>query len=232
VKKKLGPATNGRYLVIIIILFAGSVSAFAQDRPSVFQSWNEVQLIVPLVRGEDTGKTVNKVTAIFNGIGRFGRGQLVDARLGAELNFRLNKYVTLVGSALYRGDEVVEGRRHGETRLAAGATFSALLKKFSIRDRNLIEHRVRVDRNDITLYRNRLQISHPVTHNGKTLFSPFLSEEIFYDTSIDRINNNELFLGVTRQLSKSTALDIAYIRNDTAPANVNGLSLALKITLR
>ena len=199
----------------------------------MFQSWNEVQFIVPLVRTEDAkGKTVNKVTAIFNGIGRFGRGQLVDGRAGAELNFRVNRYLTLVGSALYRGDEVVENVRHGETRLAAGATLTLLLSRFSIRDRNLIEHRVRVDRNDINVWRHRLQISHPVTHNGKTLFSPFLSEELFYDTHAHRVNNNELFLGVTRQLSKRTALDIAYIRNDTAPANVNGLSLALKITLR
>jgi hypothetical protein len=222
-----------RYLAVLLLLIGASVPALSQDRPSVFQSWNEVQFIVPLVRSEDAnGKTVNRVTAIFNGIGRFGRGQLVDGRIGVELNFRVNKYVTLVGSALYRGDEVVRNVRHGETRLAAGATLSLLLRKFSIRDRNLIEHRVRIDRGDINVWRHRLQISHPVTQNGKTLFSPFLSEELFYDAHARRFNNNELFLGITRQLTKRSALDIAYIRNDTAPANVNGISLALKITLR
>ncbi len=223
---------SSRCLVILLAVLAGSVSAFSQDRPSVFQSWNEVQLIVPVVRSEEAGKTVNKLTAVFNGIARIGRGELVDGRMGAELDFRVNKYVTLVGSALYRGDEAVENVKHCETRLAAGATFSVMIEKFSIRDRNLFEHRVRNSRNDINVYRNRLQISHPVTHNGKTIFSPFLSEEIFYDMSVHRINNNELFLGITRQLTKRTALDVAYIRNDTAPANVNGLSLALKITLR
>src|SRR6476619_2776166 len=101
-----------RYLAVLLLLIAGSMPAFSQDRPSVFQSWNEVQFIVPLVRTEDAkGKTVNKVTAIFNGIGRFGRGELVDGRAGAELNFRVNRYLTLVGSALYRGDEVVENVR-------------------------------------------------------------------------------------------------------------------------
>ena len=39
-------------------------------------------------------------------------------------------------------------------------------------------------------------------------------------------------LGITRRLSSRTELDIAYIRNDTAPANVNGLSLNLKVMLR
>jgi len=214
------------------MLMSANVLAFSQDRPSVFQSWNEVQLIVPLVRTEiASGEKLNKVTAVFSGIGRFGRGQLVDGRIGAELDFRVNKYLTLVTGALYRGDEVVENVKHGETRLAAGATVSLKLGKFSIRDRNLIEHRVRNDRNDITVWRHRLQISYPITHNGKTLFSPFLSEELFYDTSARRFNNNELFLGITRQLTRQTALDIAYIRNDTAPANVNGVSLTLKITL-
>ena len=87
-------------------------------------------------------------------------------------------------------------------------------------------------RNDISVYRTRLQISVPVKHNGKILFSPFLSEEAFYDFHADRFNNNELFLGITRRLNPRTELDVAYIRNDTAPANVNGLSLNLKITLR
>src|SRR5688572_4833715 len=110
--------TVGRCFVIFVMLISAKVLAFSQDRPSVFQSWNELQLIVPLVRTEDAGgKKLNKVTAVFNGIGRFGRGQLVDGRIGAELDFRVNKYLTLVTSALYRGDEVVENVRHGETRL-------------------------------------------------------------------------------------------------------------------
>ena len=75
-------------------------------------------------------------------------------------------------------------------------------------------------------------MSFPLKHDGKVVFSPFLSEEAFYDFHANRVNNNELFLGITRRLSSRTDLDIAYIRNDTAPANVNGLSLNLKITLR
>ena len=205
---------------------------FAQDRPSLFQSWNEVQLIVPFIRDEDAGKSVDKVTAIFNGIARFGRGEWVDGRVGAEMNFRANKYLNIIASALERRDEQFDNQPHSEIRLAVGATLSAMLKQFSIRDRNLYERRVRASRNDINVWRHRLQISHPLKHEGKTLFSPFLSEELFYDASVNRFNNNELFLGITRSLTSRMALDIAYIRNDTAPANVNGLSLNLKITLR
>ena len=191
-------------------------------------------MIVPLSRSTTReGKSVDKITAIFNGIGRFGRkDDVTDARAGAELNFRANKHLTFVTSALARGDEVVENHRHYETRLAVGATLSAIWNHVTFRDRNLYEYRVRSGRNNISVYRNRFQAIFPLKHNGKTLFSPFLSEEAFYDFHASRFNNNELFLGISRRLSSRTDLDIAYIRNDTNPANVNGISLNLKIKLR
>ncbi|PYJ08711.1 MAG: hypothetical protein DMF06_12090 [Verrucomicrobia bacterium] len=224
-----------RHLVTLCpVLLVAALTGASQDRPSVFQSWNQVQLIVPVTRSTDAeGKSVNKVTAIIDGIARLGRDvDLTDGRLGIEFDFRANKHVTFITSALYRADEIVENARHYEARLAVGATFSPAWKRVSLRDRNLYEYRVRRGRNDISVYRTRLQISVPVKHNGKILFSPFLSEEAFYDFHADRFNNNELFLGITRRLNPRTELDVAYIRNDTAPANVNGLSLNLKITLR
>ena len=227
--------TTLRYFFALFgILLAGAINGSSQGRPSVFQSWNQVQLIVPVARSQNAeGKSVNDVTAIIDGIARFGRdADLTDGRLGIEFDFRANKYLTFVTSALYRGDEVVENVHHYETRLAVGPTFSANWKQVLFRDRNLYEYRVRSGRNDIGVYRNRLQISVPVTHDGKILFSPFLSEEAFFDFGAKKWNNNELFLGVTRRLNPRTELDVAYIRNDTAPANVNGLSLALRITLR
>ena len=126
---------------------------------------------------------MNKITAIYSTIGRFGRDDVTDARAGIELNFRANKYLTFVTGVLYRGDEVVENVKQYETRLDIGATFSAAWKQVSFRDRNLYEYRVRSGRNDISVYRHRLQVSVPVSHNGKVLFSPFLSEEVFYDIS-------------------------------------------------
>ena len=216
------------------VLLGVAVTGFSQDRPSVFQSWNEVQLIVPVVRSTDgEGNSVDKVTAIFAGIARFGRrDDVTDARAGVEFNIRANKYLTFVTGALYRGDEVVENTRRYETRLDVGATFSARWKQISFRDRNLYEYRVRSGRNDISVYRHRLQVSYPVKRNGEILFSPFLSEEVFCDLSANSYNSNELFLGITRRLSSRSELDIAYIRNHTSPANVNGLSLNLKIRLR
>lgn len=215
---------------MLVATLAGS----AQDRPTEFQSWNQVQLIYPLVRSTDSeGKTVNKVTGIFDTIARFdGDTGINDARAGFELQFRANHFLTFVTSALYRGDEVTKHQRRYETRLAAGATFSGVWKEVIFRNRNLYEYRLRSARNDISVYRNRTQVTFPLKHNDKTLFSPFVSEEFFYDMSANSVNNNELYIGITRRFNPRTELDIAYIRNDTNPVNANGLSLALRITLR
>ena len=226
-----------RLVAILPIIFLCSIAAFSQAAPlpSQFQSWNEVQLIVPLVRSKDAkGKSIDKVTAIFNGVLRIGRSNLdfLDKRAGATIDFRLNRYLSLFAATLYRKDEIVVNARRYETRLDVGATFSKTWRNFSFRDRNLFEHRFRNGRNDLNLYRQRIQVSHPVKFNEKELFSPFISEEGYYDLQSKTWIQNEFFAGITRRINRNTSIDIAYIRNDSRPVNVNGISLNLKIRLR
>ena len=225
-----------RLFFIILLALGFSRVAFSQSAPSgsVFQSWNEVQIIVPLVQARDAkGKTVNWVTATFNGILRTSRtSHFEDRRTGVALDFRVNKHLSLVSGVLYRKDETVKFVPHYETRLDLGATLSTVWNKFSIKDRNLYEHRFRNGRVNTDFYRQRIQISHPVTHEGKTIFSPFISEEGYYEIGAARWVQNEFYAGISRALTKATVLDIAYLRNDVKPYNVNGLSLTLKITVR
>ncbi|MDQ6787425.1 MAG: DUF2490 domain-containing protein [Acidobacteriota bacterium] len=226
-----------RLLIILAVIFLCAPAAFAQTAPlpSRFQSWNEVQLILPLVRDKDAkGKNIDKVTATFSGILRIGRSNLdfLDNRISTTLDFRVNKYVSLLTAVLYRKDELVKNTRRYETRLDFGATISDTIHKFSFRDRNEFEHRFRNGRIDTNLYRQRIQVSHPVKFNKKELFSPFISEEGYYDLQAKTWIQNEVFAGITRRLNPRTSLDIAYIRNDSRPTNVNGISLNLKIKLR
>ncbi len=226
-----------RLVITFPIVFLFSIAVFSQSAPlpSQFQSWNEIQLIVPLVRSKDAkGKSIDKVTATFNGILRIGRSNLdfLDNRMGATVDFRVNRYLSLFTAALYRKDELVENVRRYETRFDVGATFSKTWRNFSFRDRNMFEHRFRSGRIDLNLYRQRIQASHPVKFNEKELFSPFISEEGYYDLQSKTWIQNEFFAGITRRINQKTSIDIAYIRNDSRPANVNGISLNLKIKLR
>lgn len=225
-------------LTLLLATFLSCITAaFSQSAPlpSQFQSWNEVQLIVPIAHAKDAkGKKIDKVTATLSGILRIGRSNLdfLDNRLSTTVDFRVNRYLSLLTSVMYRKDEITVNQRRFETRLDAGATLSKTWSKFSFRDRNLFEHRFRNGRADLNLYRQRIQISRPVTFNKKELFAPFISEEGYYDLQLKSWVQNEFYAGITRRLNKKTSIDIAYVRNDTRPINVNGISLSLRIKLR
>ncbi len=226
-----------RLVFILPIVFLFSVAVFSQSAPlpSQFQSWNEVQLIVPLVRSKDAkGKSIDKVTATFNGILRVGRSNLdfLDNRMGATIDFRVNRYLSLFTATLYRKDELAVNARRYETRFNVGAAFSKTWRDFSFRDRNMFEHRFRNGRNDLNLYRQRIQVSRPVKYKEKELFAPFVSEEGYYDLDSKTWIQNEFYAGITRRLNQKTSIDIAYLRSDSRPVNVNGISLNLKIRLR
>ena len=226
------------YFLAFFLLGVGCTTAAISQTPqsgSVFQSWNEVQLIIPVVRFKDAkGKTVNRVTATLNGILRIGRKDvdLVDRRTGVTFDFRINKYLSLITGVLYRKDELVKNSPKIETRLDLGAVLSKTWNNFSFRDRNVFERRFRNGRADTSLYRQRIHVSHPISHKGNVIFSPFISEEGYYDIGARSWVQNEFYAGVSRSISRMTSIDIAYLRNDSKPVNVNGLSLNFKITLR
>ncbi len=225
------------FFVLFLIVFFNASGAFSQTAPlpSEFQSWNEVQLILPLVRAKEAkNKSVDKVTATFNGIARIGRKNpdFLDNRSGATLDFRVNKYLSLLTATLYRKDELVKSVRRYETRLDFGAIVSKTFHDFSFRDRNMFEHRFRNSRADTNLYRQRIQASYPIKRKNKLIFSPFISEEGYFDLGAKTWIQNEFYAGITRVLNPKTSIDIAYIRTDSKPVNVNGLSLNLKIRLK
>jgi hypothetical protein len=223
-------------LIVPFLIFLFSQTIFSQTSlPSKFQSWNELQLIVPLKRKEDSsGKKVDLVTATFTGILRIGRKNwdFIDNRYGVTLDFRVNKYFSLMTAALYRKDELVVNRRNYETRLDLGFVVSKTWKNFSFKDRNMYEHRFRNSRSDTNLYRNRITVSYPIKHREKEIFAPFISNEGYLDLKTKKWTQNEFFAGITRKITPKISLDLAYIRNDASPTNVNGFSTSLKIKLR
>ncbi len=217
-----------RLLLIFSSIFLFSNIVYSQTAPlnSEFQSWNEVQLILPLVRAKDAkGKSFDKVTATFNGVLRIGRKNLdfLDNRAGATIDFRVNKFVSLLTGVLYRKDEIVKNRRRFETRLDFGVVFSKSWRGFSFRDRNMFEHRFRNSRNDTNLYRQRIQVSHPLKFDGKEIFSPFISEEGYRDLHLNKWIQNEFFAGATRKINRKTSIDLAYVRVDAQPVNATDL---------
>lgn len=221
---------------ISIILSCFCVVSAQNSAPKlVFQSWNEIQLIVPLSRGKDAkGKSFDRVTATFSGIARIGRKDFdfLDDRAGLTFDFRVSRHISLFAGGLYRRDENVRNVIRYEKRLTAGATFSTVCHKFTFKDRNQFEHRFRNSRADVNLYRQRIRISRSLKFREKEIFSPFISEEGFYNITDGLWVQNEFYAGITRKLSPRTALDIAYLNSSTKSVHTNGINLVLKIKLR
>ncbi|MBX7055663.1 MAG: DUF2490 domain-containing protein, partial [Pyrinomonadaceae bacterium] len=165
---------------------------------------------------------------------RIGRNPVkpLDSRIAAVLDYRVNKYLSLMGAVLYRRDELTPRVDRYETRLDLGFVLTKTWGNFTFRDRNVIEHRFRNSRKDINVYRNRGQISYSIKRKGKELFAPFVANEGYYDITNKVWSQNEFHAGISRRLSKRTVLDVAYTRNDSRPFNANALNLTLKIKLR
>ena len=66
----------------------------------------------------------------------------------------------------------------------------------------------------------------------KTKF--YATEEVFYDSSLDKFSRNRFTLGITRTLSKKLSLDLYYMRqNDgfSRPGDIHVIGTSWKIKL-
>jgi hypothetical protein len=124
--------------LVAILPFASPASVRTQTRvpKADTQSWNDVQLTVPLNQ---------KVDFLLQGTVRIG-GNLttaVDERWGFGFNYKAWKYVTLNELYFHREAKPPNGRQEREDRLSLGATVRFPLGKFTLSNRNWFERRWR-----------------------------------------------------------------------------------------
>jgi Protein of unknown function (DUF2490) len=211
---------------LIILCFAVSLAkAQTTVDEEDFQSWNDVQLTLPLNKQFDF---------IVTGTLRFGNNveRLVDRRIGAAVNFKVTSWLSL--QPIYTNIVTTprNARRRNENRLSFAATYRFPFKKFTLTDRNMFERRFRSPRNS-TRYRNRLQLEVPLKNFYDTRF--FVSDEIFYDWSLEKWSRNRFSVGLGKAINKRLTLDVYYMRqNDgtTVPGDLNVIGTTWRIRLR
>ncbi|MGI8469225.1 MAG: DUF2490 domain-containing protein [Pyrinomonadaceae bacterium] len=217
---------------LFLILFVFSTETFAQK--SDYQSWNDLQLILPLKTVKDSkNKKVDKIVLNLDGVLRLGRNVSfpVDDRVSASLDFRVNKFLKLSPGYLYQRFEQIPHQRSYATRLSFAANLEKKFDLFSLRHRSMFEYRFQNFRPNTQVYRARFQIAYSLKHKEKEIFAPFVSEERFYDFQLHKANRNEFYAGITRRLTPKVSLDLFYIRLDAKPVNANALGTNLKIRL-
>lgn len=224
-----------KIIILILAVFLRSVSAFSQTVPinSDIQIWNDTSVLFPLIQSKDKkGRKFERLSFSINGLLRFGRNvsRPVDERLGVGFNYRINKYVSLVPDIVYRGAQPFKGRRDYETRFRFAVVLENKWKNFSIADRNQIEYRLRNSRQDSIRYRNRLRFNYPLIKAKKEFFSPFVSDEPFYDFQAKAWTRNEFFVGIGKKFTNNFAADIYYlfVKDRNFPKTTNGIGISLK----
>jgi len=227
------------FLLLALIIFFCLNSGFSQTaQPETdFQIWNETQLIFPIVKEKDRqGKQTEKVLFFVSGSFRFGRKlpRPVDERIGFGFDFKVNKYLTLSPSYLYRAAQPFQSRKEYENRLRFAVNLEKKWKTFSLRDRNLVEYRIRHSRADSVRYRNKFQFTYPILKNKKEIFSPFAANEVFYDFREKSFTRDEISLGVSRKLNKNQTIDFYYLLQVNKSSalkylNVFGVNLKIKV---
>jgi len=215
-------------LAAILTFVASHNSPQAQTRvpKADTQSWNDIQLTVPLNK---------KLDFLIQGTVRFG-GNLttaVDGRWGFGFNYKVHKYVTLNELYFHREAKPPQGRQEHEDRLSFGATLRLPLKKFTLIDRNLFERRWRSPQVEAWRYRNRIQLEHPFTIN-KAKFTFFVSEEPFYDWSLHGWVRNRFGAGASHVFNKHFTGDLYLMRqNDgrSRPGDINIIGTVLRFRM-
>jgi len=216
------------FLAAVLLLTISAISSGQSKAPpkSDTQSWNDVQVTVPINK---------KFEFVLLGTLRIG-GNLtkpVDERWGIRFNYALQKYVTLQTSYFHREAKPPNGKHEQEERLTVGANFRIPLGKFTLNTRNWFERRWRDPQINAWRYRNRIQLEHPFKIS-KTKFNWFVSDEFFYDWSFHDWVRNRFAAGVSHTFNKHLTLEVYGMRqNDgrTKPGDVNVIGTTWRIKL-
>lgn len=128
-----------KFILALIILSFAALFSNAQTTVDEedFQSWNDVQLTVPINK---------RVDFIVTGTLRFGDNiqKLVDRRIGAAVNLKVNNWLSIQPGYTNIITTPRIGSRRNENRLSFAATYKFPFKKFILTDRNLFERRFRL----------------------------------------------------------------------------------------
>lgn len=211
--------------IVLCLLSASAFSQAVQDDED-FQSWNDVQLNVPLSKTVDY---YNKVTM------RFGNdiSTLRDGRFTVGATWKPTKALSISPFFWYIKARNTAGRFRIENRLNLAVGYRFPIKKFGLTHRSTFERRLRRPVNTWR-YRGMMTIEKDIPKTFLSGAKVFLSDEVFYDSATGKFSRNRFSVGVAKTISKRVSLDLYYTRqNDgfSRPGDLNIIWSAWRIRL-
>ena len=225
-----------KYLILLLITVFCSAPFFAQTAPaddSDIVGWSDVTFIVPLLKKDEDGKRVDRLTLNLGGVYRQGRNlkRPIDERGVVTLNYRFNKYFTAGSGYLYRRFRPTEAPRQYEHRLMFFLNAEKKWPRVILRNRAMTTYLIRHSRPDGVIYRNRVQANFPVRKKEREIFSPFVADEPFYDFRAKNWYRNDIFAGVSKQFTPEFGADFFYLHQrfkTGALKRTNGFGVSLR----
>lgn len=215
--------------ILILTIFVASVfSARAQalvDRQDN-QSWNDVQLTVPMTKKVDFWTSLTL---------RFGKNvtQLNDERIAVGFIIKPNKSWSF--HPFYWAIDMRNSRNQLriEHRLNLRVNYRFPFKSFGLSHRSTFEYRLRRPLNSWR-YRPSLTFDKDIPKNIIPKAKFYATEEVFYDSLLKKFSRNRFTVGITKTLTKQLSLDVYYMRqNDgfSRPGDLNVIGTSWKVKL-
>ncbi len=88
------------------------------------------------------------------------------------------------------------------------------VRGFNLSDANKFEYRVIENSTDRWVYRNLATVAYP-TKIGNFEFTPYISDEIYYDFEINKMNLNWATIGANKKITKNLTVGL-YYRNEAS----------------
>jgi hypothetical protein len=213
---------------VVICLFLLVFAAHAQTPPLVAQddtqSWNDVQLTVPMSKQFDFFTSVTM---------RFGKdiSRLNDARYAIGFIYKPDKNWSFQPFYWNINARNSRSQFRVEHRLNFRIGYKFPIKSFGLSHRSWFEYRIRGVGNSWR-YRPSLTFEKDLPKKFKAKF--YVTEEPFYDSSLKKFSRNRFTVGINKTLSKKLSVDVYYMRqNDgfSRPGDLHVIGTSWKIKL-
>ena len=153
-------------------------------------------------------------------------------KLEQAINFKIGKYLELASYYVYQ--EAKSGGKIDRSDLVYFDTTAKipLEKLFNLKIIDRLRYQYNFDK-ELTIWRNSTRLT-KAFKLGKFEFSPFIEDEIFYDTKQDKLNENWASVGIFLNLNKYATIGVSYLLDtkrkgdDWLYANVLVTSLSIK----
>lgn len=207
------------FVKILLIIGFCALSATAQTAPddTDIQSFNDLQLTVPLSKSFDFYTSVGV---------RFDRNvsRFFDGRFALGVAWKPTKSLTILPFYWNINARNSRGKFRQENRFTLRTTYRLPIKSFGLIHRSTYEYRSRPT-GSTWRYRPALTFEKALPKKIIPNAKFFFGDEIFYDSAIKKFSRNRFSIGINKTLNKNLSVDVYYMRQNDGYAHPGDLNI-------